>query len=217
MTNNMEYTKEDIVKRMRAISGNIYSVYTDWVKMCAIAIHNSVNFDSDMENDYLTIVKRYKTNELELFAESFGILQMLIENKFDDYLGSIYMMLETGSKRTGQFFTPYHISQLVASFAEEKRIEGRIIINEPSCGAGANIIAFLEKEYKKGVNYQLEYEVIAQDLDWNCIYMCYIQLSLLGVYGKLMQGDTLSELPKNVLYTPAYYLDRGCVSARSKD
>lgn len=54
MTNNMEYTKEDIVKRMRAISGNIYSVYTDWVRMCAIAIHNSVNFDSDMEKDYLT-------------------------------------------------------------------------------------------------------------------------------------------------------------------
>ena len=35
--------------------------------------------------------------------------------------------------------------------------------------------------------------MIAQDLDWNGVYMTYIQLSLLGVKATVVQGDTLHE------------------------
>lgn len=208
----MNMTKERIADIMRSTSGNVYSVYTDWIRMCAITISNSVVWSQEMENDYMNIAKRYSKKELGMFAEAFGILQILMEEKYDDYLGSIYMMLETGSKRTGQFFTPYHISKLLAQITGVKKEEkGRKIINEPSCGAGANIIAFLEKEKERGINYQEEYEIVAQDLDWNCVYMCYIQLSLYGAYGKVVQGDTLSDTKKeNVLYTPMYMLQRGC-------
>lgn len=207
----MKYEKNDIVEIIRSIQGNIYTVYTDWIKIAAISIHNSVHFNKDFEDDYVSICKRYSQKEIKLFAEAFGILQILMGEKYDDYLGSMYMILENGSKRTGQFFTPYHISQLLAKCQECKRMTTeRIIINEPSCGGGANIIAFIEQLRNNGINYQNEYEIIAQDLDWNCVYMCYVQLSLYGVYGKVIQGDTLAEdSDQHVLYTPMYYLARG--------
>lgn len=209
----MTMKKEDIVDIIRSVSGNVYSVYTDWIRMCAITISNSVIWSEEMEKDYLNTAKRYSRKELMMFSEAFAILQVLMEEKYDDYLGSIYMMLETGSKRTGQFFTPYHVSKLLSEITGTREEEtGRKLINEPTCGAGANIIAFLEKEKKRGVNYQEEYEIVAQDLDWNCVYMCYIQLSLYGAYGKVIQGDTLSDERKsNVLYTPMYMLQRGGV------
>lgn len=55
------------------------------------------------------------------------------------------------------------------------------------------IIAAAMELKSKGVNYQDELEVVAQDLDWNCVYMCYIQLSLLGISAVVVQGDTLCE------------------------
>lgn len=205
----MEYKKEQIVDIIRSIQGNIYTVYTDWVRMCALTIHNAVVKSKDFEEDYLNIAKRYSKKDLAAFTKAFAILQMLMEEKYDDYLGSMYMMLETGSKRTGQFFTPYQISQMLARLTVDD-MEERKIINEPSCGAGANIIAFIEKEKERGVNYQKEYEIVAQDLDWNCVYMCYVQLSLYGVCGKVIQGDTLSDAKSDhILYTPMYYLMKG--------
>lgn len=210
-------SKEDIVKLIQSIQGNVYTVYSDWVKLCAITIQNAVMKNETREQEYMHIISRYKEQDVTKFVEAFGILQMLIEEKYEDYLGSMYMMLENGSKRTGQFFTPYHISELVAELAAEtEESNGRKIINEPSCGGGANIIAFLAKKKRENVNFQQEYEIIAQDLDWNCVYMCYVQLSLMGAYARVIQGDTLSNSRKDdhVLYTPMYLLSRGGCSGR---
>ena len=44
---------------------------------------------------------------------------------------------------------------------------------------------------EKGINYQRAMEVVAQDLDWKGVYMCYLQLSLLGIKAICVQGDTL--------------------------
>ena len=71
------------------------------------------------------------------------------------------------------------------------------------------IIATARALMDKGVNYQDCLEVVAQDLDWKTVYMCYIQLSLLGISATVVQGDTLSEpyipgqtAPECVFYTP---------------
>ena len=36
-------------------------------------------------------------------------------------------------------------------------------------------------------------EVVAQDLDWNGVFMSYVQFSLLGIDAIVVQGDTLIE------------------------
>ena len=62
---------------------------------------------------------------------------------------------------------------------------------------------------KTGINYQKELVITAQDLDWNGVYMTYVQLSLIGANATVVQGDTLcepyrrGETPReNIFYTP---------------
>lgn len=60
----------------------------------------------------------------------------------------------------------------------------------------------------RGLNYQKCMKVVAQDLDWKGVYMCYLQLSLLGIRAVVVQGDALQEpyeqrYPRNrTMYTP---------------
>ena len=55
------------------------------------------------------------------------------------------------------------------------------------------IIAAAAVLYEKGIDYQNILEVVAQDLDWKGVYMCYVQLSLLGISAVCVQGNTLME------------------------
>ena len=62
----------------------------------------------------------------------------------------------------------------------------------------------------KGINYQQRLRVVAQDLDWKAVYMCYVQLSLMGIRATVVQGSTLTEPydarktdPAHVFRTPA--------------
>ena len=55
------------------------------------------------------------------------------------------------------------------------------------------IIASAQILRDQGINYQKAMEVVAQDLDWKGVYMCYVQLSLLGISAICVQGDTLQE------------------------
>ena len=66
-------------------------------------------------------------------------------------------------------------------------------VHEPTCGSGSMIIAIAKEIKRKGKNYQEKMQVIAQDLDWNNVYMTYIQLSLLNIKATIVQGDTLEE------------------------
>lgn len=89
------------------------------------------------------------------------------------------------------------------------RVTYQKLINEPSCGGGM-IIATACVLRNEGINYQRKIDVVAQDLDWKGVYMCYLQLSLLGIKAICVQGDTLSnpyikgktELSR-ILITPA--------------
>ena len=68
-----------------------------------------------------------------------------------------------------------------------------LTVYEPSCGAGGNIIAMLQCLKKNGINYQKDCDIVCQDLDYRCVYMCYVQLSFLGAKALVVQGNTLME------------------------
>ena len=55
------------------------------------------------------------------------------------------------------------------------------------------IIAAAAVMKDRGISYQDVLEVVAQDLDWKAVYMCYVQLSLLGINATVVQGSTLKE------------------------
>ena len=67
------------------------------------------------------------------------------------------------------------------------------------------IIAAARVLKERGLNYQRCMKVTAQDLDWNSVYMTYVQLSLLGIDAEVIQGNTLSDSmpePKQIFLTP---------------
>lgn len=84
-------------------------------------------------------------------------------------------------------------------------------VNEPSCGAGGNIIALAEVMKERGINYQQKLEVVCQDIDTKAVYMTYVQMCLYGIPAIVYQSNTLTD-PNGIqsvtgrLYTTGYLL-----------
>lgn len=209
--------EKEIINTIGDISGSYtpYVIFTDWVKMTALAIQNSCCAMHDKiwrtrEKAYMDTIKKYNSREIELFCKMQGLLwQSFQEYGIYDYLGEIYMRSGAGSKSTGQFFTPFHISELCAKVRlKNMEKEEKIKMLEPSAGGGGLILATAKVLYDNGINYQKYLDVVARDLDWNGVYMTYIQLSMIGIRAVVIQGDALAKPEKNynverMLVTPA--------------
>lgn len=191
----MNRHSEEIVAELLAISRgrSPHEVFRDWVHMYAIAISNICTFDPAREEEYMAITRKYTNDELNVMCKMSGMLAESLEDDMHDYLGEVYMGCNLGNSRTGQFFTPFHLSELTAATVAKQLEDGeKIKMYEPSCGGGGMIIGLAKYLDSNGLNYQHLLDVTAGDLDWNSVYMCYIQLSLLGIKAKVMQGDSLS-------------------------
>lgn len=210
--------ENEIIKCIEKISGqyNPHQVFTDWVQCMALATQNTcwMNHDKywkEREDAYLATIGKYKKEEQKMMCEMHGMLTECFEKEIKDYLGEIYMKSGAGSKQTGQFFTPFHLAELTAGLTIEKITEEKtLVINEPASGGGGMILGAAKYLKNKGINYQRCMKVVAQDLDWNGVYMTYVQLSITGIKAMAVQGDSLRSAKidtsdrRRVLYTPAY-------------
>ena len=106
----------EIVKIINCMAGRYQprQIFQDWIKMFALSMSNSFYFDNKLENEYLDIAKKYTNDQLNMFSEMSARLVMLFDEEISDYLGEIYMMLGASSVKTAQFFTPFHVSELMA-------------------------------------------------------------------------------------------------------
>lgn len=212
--------KDRILETIQKMSGRYaaYEIFTDWVKSMALCISNYITVFKDQiwkdrEEEYLAIMAKYSKEEQLIFCEMMAWLAETLEDNMEDALGYIYMNADMGSKSAGQFFTPFHLSELVAKIGVDalKKNDEVYQINEPSSGGGGMIIAAAKAMKEAGINYQKRLKVVAQDLDWKGVYMTYVQLSLLGIKAVCVQGDTLQNpyIPgrteeSHCLYTPAW-------------
>ena len=201
------YQKEFLTtfKQIASAGYRSFEVWNDFVVMAACALSNPVDKThfEEREKRYLKIIRKYRKNEQALFPELLAHTVMALEaNPEQDFLGSMYMELDLGSKRLQQIFPPYHICQFMAAItvenvAEQVNEHGYISINDPCCGGGATLIAGVNEARKQlekaDLNYQNHVLVVAQDIDECVALMCYIQLSLLGVAGYVKVGDSLTE------------------------
>lgn len=212
---------DEIVKALVAMSGryNYHMIFQDWICATAIAIQNAC-WPHDWlwrqrEQQYTEIMNKYTKQEQKQFPRLTTMLcEMYEKDGITDALGQIYMSQQSGNKRLGQFFTPFHVSELCAEIGMQQKLketkEGeRIQLYEPSAGAGGMPLAACKYLGKIGINYQRKLMITAQDLDWNGVYMTYVQLSLVGADAVVVQGDTLKktykagEMPEeNIFYTP---------------
>lgn len=213
----VENHKKIIADMIVEISGHRspYQVFYDWCTCMAMAFQNSCDMFKDSEiykhheELYQNTIKQYSKEEQEKLYEMTGRLFLAFENEISDYLGEIYMEAGCGNKYVGQFFTPFHLSELTAKLGVDGA-DKDYHMNEPSCGGGAMILATAKVLSDYGINFQKRLKVVAQDLDWLGVYMTYIQCSILGIDAIVVQGDTLKEpyvkgySPKRILKTPKH-------------
>lgn len=222
--------KTAIIKQMREFSHSHdpYSVFSDFVEMCALALSNRFDhpqFDA-REKRYMDIVGKYKPDEVQRFAAMFAELQMCYRSRVDaigepgtahvpdnglgDVLGEIFMALELGNDRAGQFFTPYSVSLLMAMMTvgdgASIRERGFVTLQEPACGSAGMVVATAQAMHQAGLNYPEALHATCVDIDQRCVHMAYVQLSLLGIPAVVVHGNALSLEVWGVWYTPAHVM-----------
>lgn len=210
MNNDYKYT---ISQTIKTLSGkyNLSEVFSDWVHIMAYSISNSADklHAKKREEAYMTIIKKYTKEETERFVEAFSQLVLLLEQQPKDWLGEIYMELELGNDNKGQFFTPFHIAQLMAELTfskNEYKLHDKNWIGyfEPCCGAGGLTIAFALAIQKQKYNYQNQLVAWCEDIDETCLLMTYVQLSLLGIKAICKVKNSLTQEEYSTWYTPFY-------------
>ncbi len=207
-----DYIKEFISKlsnldRSRSIS----TVFNDFLTLSYCSLAQTVYRSDNLEQRYLNIIKTYTKKQAEEFSKLLAFLVLGLEQAPQDFLGQVFMSLNLGSQANGQYFTPYSVCKFMAeiNFTEIETIQNNqlITLSEPCCGSGGIIIAFAQTLREHNINYQQNLFVEAIDISEMCFKMTYIQLSLLGIPAKVVQGNSLSLKFQYVFYTPFYFLN----------
>lgn len=187
-----------------------YVVFKDFVTASAIALYNVLARDEKYENEYLTIEAQYKKGDKHPLAELFGLLTLSYDETPSDVLGELFMEFDLGNDRTSQFFTPFHISELMAGIGYGGELQTLskpfISLSEPTCGAGGMVLAFAKVMMSYDHSPHERLWVQAQDIDRLAAMMCFIQLSLWHIPAIVIVGDTLKLEAKEVFHTAAYVL-----------
>lgn len=202
----------------------ISQVFTDFCELGALTLRNSVDRHGwDVrEARYLQIASGYEREELDRFAELLAQVALELGNGFDDVLGHLYMSLDLGNERLGQFFSPYEVSLLSAQLAlgnnlDDLRDQDVITLGEPSCGSGGMVIAMIDTLKRADINHQQRVHVTAQDLDATAVHMTYIHLALLHQPALVVHGNTLTLEQYDVWPTPAHLLNGWDARLRGHD
>lgn len=209
------YTTKDLNKVLSPLytKDNPYNIFRDWVEIMTISLANSFSTSlsekhKKREERYLSIIKKYNKEDLEIFSKAFGMLTTIcgscIENSFNDWLGKLYMESGCSNSKTGQFFTPYHLCKALAeNTIDDDLLKNEVItMNDPSVGGGALPIAFCEALHNKGINYCKRALITVGDLDPLCVNMAYVQLSLIGVPARVYYTNSISQEIYDFFDTP---------------
>ena len=187
-------------------------VFRDFIHIAAISLENSVKQCPELEQTYFNVIARYESADLDVFPKLLAICVNALDQQATDFLGAVFMVLELGEGAWGQFFPPFHISQLMAdliigdcsSIIEQN---GYISVCEPTCGAGGMVIACANSVLQQGFNPQMQMIAVCTDIDEVAARMCYVQLALLGIPAIVNIGNSLTLDVRQTLYTPMLMLN----------
>ncbi len=195
-----------------ARSFNRYRVFEDFISMSGIAIQNAFLKSDGLEQKYLKIAGGYQNDDLSKLSDLLAEVVLGLEMKPCDFLGEIFMELGLENKDMGQFFTPYDISKAISILNWDKETElllqreSFITIADPACGTAGTIIAFYELMLERGFNPQKQLWASCIDIDPLAAMMAYIQMSLLGIPGEVLIGNSLTLKINQVMHTPMHFI-----------
>jgi type I restriction enzyme M protein len=165
------------------------TVFDDFIYMCVCAFAYG-----QMEEQYMSTVKRYNDEEAKLFGQAMGALLIDYENvvtkegAWNDLLGEYFMEISSRSSasRSGQFFTPVSLCNMIAQMTQEG--EPGETINDPSCGSSRCLVAHARLH----PDNRLKCFYHGYDLDRRCVNMSVINYIMHGMKGVVIHMNTLS-------------------------
>lgn len=209
-----EYRKA-FIGLLPKVSGSydIRTVFCDVCRIFCLSLRGVVTMGKEkdeIEREYQTYVEKYGKDGMQKVSILLSYVVQALELRRSDFLGHVQEGLgATRSKDAGQFYTPDSVSTMMARVcATGHKIEsGKIIkIGDPSCGAGALLIAGVEALMDEGVR-QGDVLVCGEDLDPTACNIFYVQATLLGYAAIVTRMDSLSrQVYEGPWYTAGYFM-----------
>lgn len=202
----------EIEKLLRANSHrhDLWSVWSDWVEMQALAISNACDLAQydEREARYMQIVGRYDAEHVQRMGEAAGLVALALDrNPWQDFLGALFMGLELGNKWAGQFFTPYSLTSVMSrmTLGDVPIPEcGFVTISDPCIGGGAMAIGACEAMAGRFEDWNWKLHITGQDIDLKAVHMAYIALSWIGAPAVIIHGNTLALEQRSIWFTPGH-------------
>lgn len=153
-----------------------------------------LKFNGEFEQEYMKYVESYGKEKMELFAQAYG--HLLLELKQNpDPLGDMYEKEITFGER-GQYFTPWHICEMMTRMNEIKDND-RVL--DPACGSGRMLLA--------GAKINPNAFFVGKDIDLRCVKICTLNMHFRNLTGMTRWEDSLS----GKVYG-TYHINNGFVS-----
>lgn len=168
---------------------DLQQIFDDFLRMavCCFAL-------GKMEQQYHEIIRRYDQGELNRFSLALAAMINEYEEKSQDgdwcdVLGTFFEEVNSAStaQRSGQFFTPKVVCDLMAMMLEGDEKDDIKVI-DPTCGSGRNLIAANRLDPRN----RHRHFYVAQDLDSRCVNMTVLNYVMYGMRGIVVHMDTLA-------------------------
>lgn len=171
---------------------NPWEIFTEFCLLGRMSFQQALFFDKEREEKVLKIQQACRNPSG--YSKALAVMVDALENEIGDFLGTWATQNNVLYGKRGQFFTPYHVSRMMAEMIigpthKDKAVP--IKLNEPACGAGGMVIAMFSVLRELGYAPR-DFYVIAQDIDALCANMTYLQCTLLDIPAVVIQGNTLA-------------------------
>lgn len=195
---------------------HLFDLFRDFCELAALSLVNAVDrrqpLHQQREERYLSVINRYdRQQDRVAFAHLLAHVVNGLSDQISDFMGEVFAELEQHNPDRGQFFTPFHVSKMLALLTAGSNIKQLdrqpfIRLQEPSIGSGGMVLAFAEAMRAAGHNPQQQLHVVGIDVDTRAVHMAYIQLALAGIPAVLYVGNTLTMEMREEWKTPAHIL-----------
>jgi type I restriction-modification system DNA methylase subunit len=193
----------DTLDQVRQKTGHRWTqVFRDWIEIVFLSLQRD-------DEGHSKIVEKYKSDfgeeagqaAIEAYSEGFADLLVAMEDTEADLLGFLYQEYGAASDRNGQFFTPPNTAKFAASMMmagdgeiTDSTPDDPIRINDPTCGSGTLLVAAGQRfEELAGSPYSALF--YGQDIDRTCVRMTAINLTVRGLPGCVIHGNSLKMDP----------------------
>lgn len=146
------------------------------------------------EAEYMEEVKRWKPEQVAGFTEIFSFLvDEMSSHEYEDLLGPAYMELGNNKTGNGEFYTPQHLSEVIARMTIPKELpeKGFLELLEPASGSGGMVLSAAKvlRDYGHPRN---SIRATCIDVSRVACEMCYLNLTLWGIAAEVIHGNSLS-------------------------